>query len=57
LDNDFIARVGKDNEGRNKINGHRLCDLCEENTLAFGGTLILVMALCAEERDEDFVSE
>ena len=47
---DFNARVGNDNEGRDNIvgrngggnisdNGHRLCDLCEENNLAIGGTL------------------
>ena len=46
----FNARVGSNNEGRNKImgqngcgninnNGRRLCDLCEENNLAIGGTL------------------
>ena len=47
---DFNARVGNNNEGRDKImgrngcgnindNGHRLCDLCEDNNLAIGGTL------------------
>ena len=47
---DFNARVGNDNEGREKImgkngcgnindNGRRLCDLCVENNLAIGGTL------------------
>ena len=44
----FIAGIGKDSEGRDKIigknmcvndNRYSLCDLCEEDNMAFGGTL------------------
>ena len=64
----YRSRFGKDNEGHDAImgtdgcgnindNGHRLYDSCEKNNLSFGGTLILVMALCTEGKDENFVSE
>ena len=45
---------GEDQLCKHQPQRTQTCDLCQENNLAFGGTVILVMALYAEGVDEDF---